>query len=335
MINSQTTPKGPSPNCSIQYQMPVRTVDLFCGAGGSSWGARNAGARILAGFDLWNPAISAYKANFPEAAVFREPLEDLDPGAIAKHLGRIDLMLASPECTNHGPARGSRQRSERSRDTALQVPRFAKHFKPRWILIENVTAMKKWHRFAELKDRIRSLDYQISEYALDASHFGVPQSRRRLFLVCDRKQKPSLDLNSHARSRVAADAVDLNGAFTWSPVFSPRRAKATLERFNRGVQAVGMAKPFLLVYYGSDFAGGWQRLDRPLRTITTLDRFAIVRPSRSGHLMRMLQVPELKKAMGMPKRFQTVSHTRREQIHLLGNAVCPPVVQHIVRRLSH
>ena len=53
-----------------------------------------------------------------------------------------------------------------------------------------------------------------------------------------------------------------------------------------------------MVYYGTDAAGGFQTLNRPLRTITTLDRFAYVRPNGIGHEMRMLQPPELAAAMG-------------------------------------
>lgn len=46
---------------------------------------------------------------------------------------------------------------------------------------------------------------------------------------------------------------------------------------------LGEDTSFLLVYYGTDGCGGWQRLDRPLRTVTTIDRFALVEPSATGH----------------------------------------------------
>lgn len=55
---------------------------------------------------------------------------------------------------------------------------------------------------------------------------------------------------------------------------------------------LGPGKPFLIVYYGSDGAGGWQRLDRPLRTVTTLDRFGLVRWENSTPMLRMLQVAD-------------------------------------------
>lgn len=44
-----------------------KTLDLFCGAGGSNYGAHLAGAQIVAGVDKWNIAVKAYRANFPES----------------------------------------------------------------------------------------------------------------------------------------------------------------------------------------------------------------------------------------------------------------------------
>jgi len=118
-----------------------------------------------------------------------------------------------------------------------------------------------------------------------------------------------------------------------NPLFQPRRAKGTLERANRAINALGSTKPFLLVYYGTDGNGGWQPLSRPLRTITTIDRFALVTPSKEGPMMRMLQVDELKRAMGHGKNFSLPFGTRREKIRLLGNGVCPPVMKKVIHSL--
>jgi DNA (cytosine-5)-methyltransferase 1 len=126
----------------------------------------------------------------------------------------------------------------------------------------------------------------------------------------------------------------LNGAYKWTPLNQPNRAKATIERAGRGFAAIGRKKPFLLVYYGSDGCGGWQRLNRPLRTITTVDRFALVKPApKHGHVMRMLQVPELQAAMGMPPQMKFEAGTRRDRIKMIGNAVCPPVMKRVVEQL--
>ena len=79
----------------------MRTLDIFCGGGGSSYGARNAGADISCGIDLCDVATETYAENFPDAHVVTDRLEDVGPRALHNKIGDIDLMLASPECTNH------------------------------------------------------------------------------------------------------------------------------------------------------------------------------------------------------------------------------------------
>lgn len=314
--------------------MSIRALDLFCGVGGSSWGARDAGVEIVAGFDLWPLAGKAHLLNFPEAEFVHGRMEDLDISALRHGLGSIDLILASPECTNHSPAKGNKPRSEASKDTAFQVVRFAKAFEPRWIVVENVVSMKRWSRYGEFKSSLEVLGFKLREQVLNSADFGVPQSRRRLFLLADRETEPSRIVPRDRTRQNASEVVNLNGAYEWTPLRRPNRAKATLERAERGFAAVGKNKPFLLVYYGSDHAGGWQKLNRPLRTITTVDRFALVKPDRQhGHVMRMLQVPELQAAMGMSTKMKIEIGTRRERIKMIGNAVCPPVMRAVVKQL--
>ena len=313
----------------------IRALDLFCGVGGSSWGAREAGVEIVAAFDLWPLAGEAHLVNFPEAEFVNKRLEELDVDALVKKYGKIDLILASPECTNHSPAKGNKPRCEESKNTAFQVVRFAKAFKPRWVVIENVVSMRRWSRYAEFKTELETLGYKLREQILNAAHFGVAQSRRRLFLTADLKQEPLKITPRKCPISKIADIVDLNGAYTWTPLRKPNRATATLERAERGIAVMGDDKPFLLVYYGSDGGGGWQKLNRPLRTITTVDRFALVKPDpENGHVMRMLQVPELQAAMGMPPKMKFETGTRRDRIKMIGNAVCPPVMEHVVKHLT-
>jgi DNA (cytosine-5)-methyltransferase 1 len=310
----------------------IRAIDLFSGGGGSSWGAVKAGVEIVAAFDKCKLAAKTHEANFPDTEFFRGKLENQNLKELKRELGRIDLILASPECTSHSPAKGNKPRCEKSKNTAFQVIRFARTFKPRWIVIENVVSMRKWPRYQEFKKKLGNQGYHVSEQVLNAMHFGVPQSRRRLFLLCDRKRMPNAIAVSAKSPRTAKTLVNLNGKYEYAPLYKKNRAKATLLRARRALRALGKSKPFLLVYYGSDAAGGWQQMNRPLRTVTTVDRFAVVRRSSRGREMRMLQVPELQVAMGMQAmRFE--HGTRREQIKILGNAVCPPVMREVVRQL--
>ena len=313
----------------------IRALDIFCGAGGSSAGASAVGVEIAAGIDMCTVATATFAANFPDAQVITSRLEDLNLDILKKRIGEIDILLASPECTNHTCAKGGAPRNEQSRATAMLVVEYARKFRPQWLILENVVHMRPWSRYGELKHELQRLGYDLEEHVLDASDFGVAQTRRRLFLVGDRKEKPVSEiLKRPGRRRSSKSVLDPAGVWDMSPLFIKRRARATLERAQRGFDALGDDASFLLVYYGNDGSGGWQTLKRPLRTITTIDRFALVAHNGSEPEMRMLQVPELKRAMGFNEEFVLPEGTRRDRIRLLGNGVCPPVMEQAVKNLT-
>ena len=312
----------------------IRTFDMFSGGGGSSWGAALAGASVIGGVDAWTLATEVFADNFPEAKVFSGRVEELEPRVLLDEVGPIDLLLASPECTNHSCARGARPRLESSRETALEVVRYARVMTPRWIIIENVIHMRPWSRYQGLLQTLRDEGYRVAEHVLDAADHGVPQRRKRLFLLCDRECEPPSHIpKRRGRKRSAASILDGPGTWNRSALDNGRRAVATLERAERGFAALGRDVPFLIVYYGSDGAGGWQPLTVPLRTITTLDRFGLCEPSEDGPTLRMLQVPELARAMGFNEDLILKRGTRRDRIMLLGNGVCPPVMEAAVKAL--
>ncbi|KWV73421.1 putative BsuMI modification methylase subunit YdiO [Pseudomonas fluorescens] len=311
----------------------IRTFDMFCGAGGSSLGARDGGAKIVGGVDLWAPAVESFKLNFPESHVFKEDLRILTPEKVMEKTGPIDLLISSPECTHHTCARGSKPRSDESKDTAFQVIRYAEAMQPRWITLENVVHMKPWGRYNELMDELLRLKYNVREQVIDASGFGVAQRRRRLFMIADLLEMPSVVTPLRSYYKNVWDILDAPGTHKMSPLRKPNRAKETLARAERAISELGSDKSFLIVYYGSDGGGGWQRMDAPLRTITTVDRFAYVQPTSEGHMMRMLQPVELRRAMGFPETYKFPDVTRREKVKLMGNAVCSPVMEAIVASL--
>jgi len=298
-----------------------------------------AGATPVAGLDMWSLATDAYAANFKNAITYNMKASDLKPRTILEDVGEIDLLLASPECTAYSVAKGKKEGCEKSRETAFEVIRFARVLQPRWIVVENVIQMQRWARFEEWKTKLVNLGYKLNSGVLDARYFGTPTSRRRLFVVCDREREPTLPVEKIETSKTVADILghgeNLDAPWKMTQVWTDDRATATLERAERAVETLGAKTPFVMVYYGSDGAGGFQQLDRPLRTVTTLDRFAYVRPTKTGHEMRMLQPTELAAAMGFPPKHRLPESTRREKIKLIGNAVCPRVMAAVVKTLTH
>ena len=312
----------------------IRTYELFSGLGGGSHGAAAAGATIVGGIDAWNLAAEVFADNFPSAQASVGAIEKQEPCQLARQIGRIDLLLASPECTHHSCARGGRPRSDSSRDLAFEVVRYARAIAPRWIVIENVVQMRSWHRYGELLAALSSAGYRLVEHVLDAADYGVPQRRRRLFLLCDREAEPPSHIPKRpGRKPSAAGVLDRPGIWRRSLLDNGRRASATLTRAQRAATELGSDSAFLIVYYGNDGAGGWQPLTVPLRTVTTLDRFGLCEPSPDGATLRMLQVPELVRAMGFNDDLDLRRGSRRDRVMLLGNAVCPPVMEAVVRAL--
>lgn len=304
-------------------------VDLFCGAGFGARGAVRGGGIPLLGLDSWDLATQTYKANFPQADILTKKIEDVSP----KKLGtkyKPDVLLTSPECTSHSIARGAKPGLEKSRETAIGIVPWIKAMAPRWVIVENVNRMKRWDRHNELVQTIEGLGYTVSDLFLNSADFGSAQARKRMFLVCDRQgtmvnREDLLDLVRTPR-KTARDIINWKAKYSVAPLRKPGRAKATLERAERAIAELGTGVPFLIVYYGSDYAGGWQTLDAPLRTVTTVDRFGLVTWQGKTSYIRMLQPDELLLAMGGATEHVLPIGNRRDKVKLCGNGVCSDVM---------
>ena len=115
--------------------MAIRGIDLFCGGGGSSCGARSAGTEMVGAVDAWDIATRTYEDNFSTAKgnIVTARLSDASGTEIfPKKLGKVDLVIASPECTHHSIARGAKPRDDESRRSGWYVMRFVDELKPRW-----------------------------------------------------------------------------------------------------------------------------------------------------------------------------------------------------------
>lgn len=312
-------------------------VDLFCGAGFGARGAVRGGGIPLLGLDAWDLATQTYKANFPEADILTKKIEDVSPSELGSKY-RPDVLLTSPECTSHSIARGAKPGSEKSRETAIGIVPWVKAMKPRWVIVENVNRMKKWDRHNELVLSIESQGYAVSDLHLNSADFGSAQARKRMFLVCDRegttvRREDLLELVTTPR-KSARDIIDWEANHPVTLLRKPGRAQATLDRAERAIAELGEDIPFLIVYYGSDYAGGWQTLDAPLRTVTTVDRFGLVTWKDKTPYLRMLQPDELVLAMGGSNEHKLPHGSRRDKVKLCGNGVCSDVMTAIFQWIS-
>lgn len=295
----------------------MTAIDLFAGAGGFSEGARMAGIDVLWAANHWPAAVDAHQANHPGTLHSCQDLHQADWTRVPAH----DPLMASPACQGHSRARGKeRPHHDAQRSTAWAVVSAAEYHRPPVLLVENVPEFAKWALFRPWSLALEALGYSLLPIVVDAADHGVPQHRRRLFIVGTRSRSPlSLRLPSRDH-RPAAQIVDWS-AGAWSAVERPGRAVATLARISRGRRDHGGR--FLIAFYGNETGG--RSLQRPVGTLTTRDRWAIVDSDR----MRMLAPDEVRAGMGFPAGYQLPAN-RRLAVHLLGNAVCPPVARDII-----
>jgi DNA (cytosine-5)-methyltransferase 1 len=303
----------------------MRAIDLFAGAGGFSTGAKMAGIEVVWAANHWPVAVETHAANHPGAIHVCQDLHQADWSRVPAH----DILLASPCCQGHSKARGkaaNNPQHDASRSTAWAVVSALEYHRPGFAVIENVPEFMDWKLFPAWRLAMQALGYQLAPHVVDAADHGVPQHRERLFLVASRSERPMM-LQLPKRRHVAAAAVIDFAAGKWSEVVKPGRSEKTLARVEAGRARYG--DRFVMPYYGSGSGLTGRSLDRPIGTITTMDRWAVV----DGDRMRMLRADECRAAMGFPEAYQLPAQ-HRTAVHLLGNAVCPPVARDIITAIK-
>jgi DNA (cytosine-5)-methyltransferase 1 len=298
----------------------LNAIDLFAGLGGFTEAASLAGVRVVWAANHWQAAVDCHARNHPGTL---HACQDLHQ-ANWEQVPRMDLLLASPACQGHAKARGKeRPHHDACRSTAWAVVSCAEFHRPDAVVVENVPEFTKWTLYPAWAAAMAALGYSLSVNVLDAAGAGVPQNRLRVFVVGTRS-KHSVTIRPAPSAHVPATTIIDWEAGRWSKVHKPGRAAATLERVEHGRRAFGAR--FLISYYGNTKTG--RSLDRPIGTITTHDRWGIV----DGNRMRMLSVDECRAAMGFRPDYHLPAQ-RDVAVHMLGNAVCPPIAAHVINEV--
>lgn len=297
-------------------------IDLFAGLGGWSTGATMAGVQVLWAANHWPEAVHWHAANHPHTAHACQDLHQANWEQVPAH----DILLASPCCQGHSKARGKASgnpQHDASRSTAWAVVSAAEFHQPESVIVENVAEFIGWALYPAWQAAMEALGYQLSPHVVDCADLGVPQNRIRIFIVCTRSKAP-IKLKLPTESHVPATRfIDVENG-RWSPVDKKGRAAATLERVANGRRTFG--DRFLFSYYGNTKTG--RDIERPIGTITTRDRWAIV----DGDRMRMLTADETLAAMSFPATTKRPAE-HRLTVHMAGNAVPPVAGKKIIESL--
>lgn len=162
-------------------------IDLFCGAGGFSLGAAQAGFRPIIGIDKDSDLISSYRLNFPFATAVQTDLAQLDASGWKEILGaqRPTGIIGGPPCQGFSQMGKQSEHDLRNRLIAC----FFDHvltLRPDFFVMENVEGLleEKFQNIVRSSlERVRRSYCIVEPFLFDASAAGVPTNRRRVIIV--------------------------------------------------------------------------------------------------------------------------------------------------------
>ena len=172
----------------------LKAVDFFCSGGGMTSGFRKAGVDVIGGIDFDPECEKTYTYNNPGSKFILSDIKKLKFSNLEKELGikkNDDKMIfigCSP-CQYWSNIKTIKAKSEVSKNLLIDFQKFVAYFKPGYIVIENVPGILNRVDESPLKAFLKFLDKENYTYAQDvinASHFGVPQTRRRFLLIASR-----------------------------------------------------------------------------------------------------------------------------------------------------
>ena len=158
-----------------------KCVDLFCGCGGMSLGFEKAGFKISAGFDNWKPAIKVYEANFKHP-VIEQDLSKVDAAIKAINKYKPDIIIGGPPCQDFSTA-GYQDETRGRAILSVCFSQIVCKVKPRFFVMENVATIKNTESFKKAINNFHKAGYGLTERILDAAYCGVPQTRKRMFVI--------------------------------------------------------------------------------------------------------------------------------------------------------
>lgn len=165
----------------------LEVLDLFCGAGGLSYGFKLAGFSIVGGVEWDKVAMETHSTNFKSKFEFCGDIKEISDETIIKNLKGVDVIIGGPPCQGFSSAnRHEKEKDDPRNKLFFEYLRFIRILHPKVFVIENVKEiLTKDNGFA--KNRIieitEELGYSVNVEVLNASEYGVPQVRRRAIFV--------------------------------------------------------------------------------------------------------------------------------------------------------
>lgn len=328
-----------------QNTLPPKLISLFCGAGGMDIGFENAGFKISFAADYNSASVNTHNHNSKNSNAQCINLLEVTPKQLEEKIsasitdGRLPRgIIGGPPCQGFSFANTKRSNSDPRNQLAIKyadiINRMANSYPIEFFVFENVPGIKSDENkdFLILLKRKLIKNFSLYTTELNAADFGVPQNRRRFFMVGIRRRVNTkrifhFPVGKYLEHRTVRSAIEhlpepqyfRQGLTPETIPFHPNHwtMQPKSVRFFREDKPIKGARSFIKL--------GW---DKPSRTVAYGHREIHVHPG--GH--RRLSIYEAMRLQGFPVTYQ-LTGTLSEQVTQISNAVPPPVAESIAKSL--
>lgn len=307
-------------NTSKRKNSELRFIDLFAGIGGIRIAFERAGGKCVYSSEWDSACQKTYEANFHE-------IPDGDITKIKpKDIPDFDILTAGFPCQPFSSI-GKRQGFLHKTQGTLfyDVARILKDKKPKAFLLENVpglTTHDNGNTFRTILETLKKLDYEVFNKILDASDFGLPQSRKRIYIVGFKKKM-------YGENTITFDFPE------------GKKRDVYINRFlESNMEGYSISKHLQDVYLFKKNDGRPAVVDKnskiQIKTLVSsyhkIQRLTgtFVKDGKTG--LRLFTVNECKAIMGFPKDFK-VPVSRTQMYRQFGNSVAVPAVEAVAKLL--
>lgn len=300
-------------------------IDLFCGIGGFRVALEEKGLECVFSCDIDKDVQESYKNNFGEKPA--GDITEISERKIPKH----DILCAGFPCQPFSISGKKNGLSDNNGRLFYEIVRIAQYHKPLILLLENVKnllSIENGEVIKIIETKLDEIGYKIQKHVLNASLFGVPQARERVYFVCLRKDligdfklkySPPKETNKQIfLENILEKDVD-SGLFT-------ERSDIVIEKQVKDREL----KPLRVGYLNK--GGQGERIYSPLGHAITLSAFGGGVGARTGlyfidDRIRRLSINECKAIMGFSKDHFVANGLKGYQ--QLGNAVIPKMIGNV------
>lgn len=303
-------------------------IDLFCGIGGFRFGLEQLEHRCVFSCDIDKHCRERYQINFGEM-----PFGDIKD-ILLKQIPKHDILCAGFPCQPFSIS-GKQGGFNDNRSLFYEIVRIVKNKKPKIVLLENVRNIITMHNgavHAKMCTAMEELGYEVNWSILNASDYGIPQTRRRVYYVCIKRQTGityTVPAPSYKQIYLE-DVLDTNDQ-SKNQIIDSSLYRVFLTKKNSSYKL----RPIRLGHINKAHQG--ERIYDPKGHAITLSASTGGMGRGTGLYLvdgqvRRLNVREAARTMGFPEKLKISDSP--QSYRQLGNAVIPSIVTLIGNEIS-